>query len=73
MRSASALGEALYRQGRTREAEQYLSEGVHMILEDPHADSEAKRQASERFARYVKKSSLTQRAASTTKLTVATQ
>jgi tetratricopeptide (TPR) repeat protein len=73
MRSASALGEALYRQGRTQEAEQYLSESVHVVLADPNADSDAKRQASERFARYVKKSSMTQRAAPATQLTVATQ
>ena len=35
MRSASALGEALYRQGRTHEAEKYLSESFHELSADP--------------------------------------
>ena len=54
-RSASALGEALYRQGRTQEAERYLSESFHQLSADSTADLPAKEKARERFERYVRK------------------
>jgi serine/threonine protein kinase len=54
MRSANALGEALHRQGRTDQAEKYLSESHHGLSADPNADSEAKEKARERFNRYVR-------------------
>jgi len=60
MRSANALGEALYRQGRTREAQKYLSEVFHQLSADPNADPAAKEKARERYARYAKKSTLIQ-------------
>jgi tetratricopeptide (TPR) repeat protein len=56
-RSASALGEALYRQGRTHEAEQYLSESFRELAADSTADAPAKEKARERFERYVRKPS----------------
>jgi eukaryotic-like serine/threonine-protein kinase len=65
MRSASALGEAIYRQGRTQEAEKYLSESFRTLSADANADSEAKVKAHERFIRYVKKSSPNDRSAPT--------
>jgi serine/threonine protein kinase len=57
IRSANALGEALYRQGRTREGERYLSETFHQISVDPHADPAAKRKARQRYERYLQKPS----------------
>ena len=72
MRSASALGEALYRQGLTREAKQYLSESYRALLADPSADAIAKKQARERFAKYVEMSEPSHHAAPATKLTVGT-
>jgi len=72
MRSASALGEALYRQGLTREAKQYLSESYRALLADPSADAIAKKQARERFAKYVEMSEPSHHAAPATKLPVAT-
>jgi serine/threonine protein kinase len=54
-RSASALGEALYRQGRTQEAERYLSDSFHQLSADSTADLPAKEKARERFERYVRK------------------
>jgi hypothetical protein len=71
--SANALGEALYRQGHTHDAKQYLSESFHALLADPNADAAAKERARERFAHYVTKSPPTQPAAPASKLTVATQ
>jgi eukaryotic-like serine/threonine-protein kinase len=56
MRSASALGEALYRQGRTQEGVRYLTESLSALSTDANADPEAKEKAHERFSRYVKKS-----------------
>jgi serine/threonine protein kinase len=56
-RSASALGEALYRQGRTHEAEKYLSESFRELAADTTADAPAKEKARERFERYVRKPS----------------
>ena len=55
-RSANALGEALYRQGRTQEAERYLSESFRQLTADSTADRPAKEKARERFERYVRKS-----------------
>jgi hypothetical protein len=72
MRSASALGETLYRQGRLREGENYLSESFYQLSGDKNADASARKKARERFARFVKKSSLNERAAVPTKLIVAT-
>jgi eukaryotic-like serine/threonine-protein kinase len=56
-RSASALGEALYRQGRTQEAEKYLSQSFHQLAADNTADTPAREKARERFERYVRKPS----------------
>jgi tetratricopeptide (TPR) repeat protein len=56
-RSANALGEALYRQGRTQEAEKYLFESFHQLATDTTADAPAKEKARERFERYVRKPS----------------
>src|SRR4030095_3759087 len=72
MRSASALGEALFREGRTEEAEKYLSESFRVLSGDTAPDVDTQTKARERFVRYVKKPPLPQRA-TTTKLTVATQ
>jgi eukaryotic-like serine/threonine-protein kinase len=73
MRSASALGEALYRQGRTQEAEKYLSESFREVSSDPNADPAAKEKARQRVSRYLKKSSLAQPTVPADPLTVATQ
>jgi eukaryotic-like serine/threonine-protein kinase len=54
MRSANALGEALYRQGRTAEATKYLSESFRELSTDPKADREAKDKARARAKRYLK-------------------
>jgi tetratricopeptide (TPR) repeat protein len=51
-RSASALGEALYRQGRSREAERYLRESFQVLAADPTADRETRVKAQERVTRY---------------------
>lgn len=53
MRSANALGEALYRQGRTAEGEKYLSESYRELSTDPKADREAKDKAKARAQRYL--------------------
>jgi hypothetical protein len=53
MRSANALGEALYRQGRTAEATKYLSESFRELSTDPKADREAKEKAQARAKRYL--------------------
>jgi len=66
MRSASALGEALFLQGRTQEAENYLAESFRELSGDAKADAEAKERARKRSARYLKKSSPTPRITSTT-------
>jgi eukaryotic-like serine/threonine-protein kinase len=73
MRSASALGEALYRQGRTQEAEKYLSDSFRELSADPNAEPAAKEKARQRFVRYVKNSSPLQPTAATDPLTVAAQ
>jgi len=54
MRSANALGEALYRQGRTAEATKYLSESFRELSTDPKTDREAKDKARARAKRYLK-------------------
>jgi tetratricopeptide (TPR) repeat protein len=54
MRSANALGEALYRQGRTAEGEKYLSESLRELSSDPKADLEAKDKAKARAKRYLR-------------------
>jgi tetratricopeptide (TPR) repeat protein len=51
-RSASALGEALYREKRYDEAEKYLVEGFRGVGPDSGADAETKRKARERIARF---------------------
>jgi eukaryotic-like serine/threonine-protein kinase len=51
-RSASALGEALYRQGRIKEAEQYLTEGYRVLAANEHADREARVLAQQRVSRF---------------------
>jgi eukaryotic-like serine/threonine-protein kinase len=54
MRSANALGEAIYRQGRTSEGKKYLSESFHELSTDPKADREAKEKAKARAKRYLR-------------------
>jgi tetratricopeptide (TPR) repeat protein len=51
-RSASALGEAIYRQGRAAEAERFLLEGYRSVNGSIGADPDAKAKARERIARY---------------------
>jgi serine/threonine protein kinase/TolA-binding protein len=54
MRSASALGEALYRQGHTIEGEKYLSDSFRELSADPKAELAAKDKARERAKRYLR-------------------
>jgi tetratricopeptide (TPR) repeat protein len=54
MRSANALGEALYRQGRKSEGEKYLSESLRQLSADPKADREAKDKAKARAKRFLR-------------------
>ncbi|HEY7641348.1 MAG TPA: tetratricopeptide repeat protein [Steroidobacteraceae bacterium] len=54
MRSANALGEALYREGRITEATKYLSESLRELSADPKADREAKDKARARAKRYLR-------------------
>jgi eukaryotic-like serine/threonine-protein kinase len=51
-RSASGLGETLYREGRAREAEPYLVNSYHTLVADEHADSGAQATARERLVRF---------------------
>ena len=51
-RSASGLGEALYRQGRAREAEPFLVNSYRTLTADPNADAGAQAAARERIARF---------------------
>jgi hypothetical protein len=51
-RSASGLGEALYRQGRAAEAERYLTEGYRALAATDTADREARIRAHERVVRF---------------------
>jgi hypothetical protein len=71
LRSASALGEALYRQGRKQEGEKYLAESFRELSADATADAPAKDKARERFMRFIGKSQPPQRAAPASDLTVA--
>lgn len=60
-RSASALGEALYRQGRVRDAERYLVESHRELTAATGADLEAKVKARERVALFLQESRQTSR------------
>lgn len=51
-RSKSALGEALVRQGRIKEGEQYLIETFRQLIADESADKEAKDRAQARLERF---------------------
>jgi hypothetical protein len=51
-RSASALGEVLYREGRADEAERYLRDSYRTLVADEGADREARTQARERITRF---------------------
>jgi hypothetical protein len=51
-RSASALGEALYRQGRAADAERHLVESYRTLVTDQGADREARTKARERVTRF---------------------
>lgn len=51
-RSASGLGETLYRQGRADEAERYLVEGYRVLAQSENADRDARIQARERISRF---------------------
>jgi len=51
-RSMSGLGEALYRQGRVREAEQYLVNSYRILSSDTNADAAVQATARERVARF---------------------
>jgi serine/threonine protein kinase/tetratricopeptide (TPR) repeat protein len=53
MRSASALGEVLYRQGRIEEGQRHLLESVRALSSDPMAEFAAKDKARERAERYL--------------------
>jgi eukaryotic-like serine/threonine-protein kinase len=72
LRSASALGEALYRQGRKEEGEKYLSDSFRELSADTSADASAKDQARERFVHFMKRSRSPQSASAASDLTVAT-
>jgi serine/threonine protein kinase/tetratricopeptide (TPR) repeat protein len=50
-RSASALGEVLHKQGRTKEAEGYLAESFRQLSADAGADEDVKRVARDRLTR----------------------
>jgi tetratricopeptide (TPR) repeat protein len=51
-RSASGLGETLYRQGRARDAEPFLVNSYRALTADEHADASAQATARERLARF---------------------
>lgn len=51
-RSASALGEVLYRQGRNQEAERYLTSSYVTIVTTPGVDSDTREKARERVHRF---------------------
>ncbi len=56
-RSASALGEALYRLGRTTDGRRYMTESAHDLAGDPKAEKPVTDEARARVARYVDKDS----------------
>ncbi len=51
-RTKSALGEAIYRQGRASEAERYLADSYRVLATEEHADREARIKAQERITRF---------------------
>src|SRR6185295_2835589 len=51
-RTESALGEAIYRQGRAAEAEHYLTESYRILATEENGDSQARIKAQERVTRY---------------------
>ncbi len=51
-RSASALGETLYREGHIAEAEKYLVQSFRDLSADAGADTETRQKARERVARF---------------------
>jgi eukaryotic-like serine/threonine-protein kinase len=51
-RSASALGEVLYRQGRVRDAEAYLTRSYRELAADDSADRDARIKARQRVERF---------------------
>jgi hypothetical protein len=51
-RSASGLGEALYRQGRTKDAETYLVSSYRTLSADRNADPNAQSIARQRVERF---------------------
>jgi eukaryotic-like serine/threonine-protein kinase len=73
MRSASALGETLYRLGRPQEGEKYLAESFRELSADTNADPDTREKARQRFVRYVKELPPPAQHSPTTKLTIATQ
>jgi eukaryotic-like serine/threonine-protein kinase len=64
-RSANALGEVLYRQGRRIDAQRYLAESARELEADPNTEPWAKQKAQERTAMYLEtpKSRIAQTAA----------
>ena len=51
-RSESALGEVLYRLGRSADAERYLSRSYTILAADEKADPEARRKAQQRISQF---------------------
>src|SRR4029450_1126144 len=51
-RSASALGEALYRQGKKKDAEKYLLEGYQALTAETGADADTRNKARQRVVDY---------------------
>jgi eukaryotic-like serine/threonine-protein kinase len=51
-RSQSALGEAIYRQGRAAKAERYLVDSFRVLVADESADREARIRAQQRITRF---------------------
>jgi TolA-binding protein len=51
-RSASALGEVLYRLGRTRDAERYLLDSYRVLAAESGADRDSRSKARERITRF---------------------
>ncbi len=51
-RSANGLGETLYREGRTADAERYLTDSYRVLATDDSADREARATARERVTRF---------------------